>query len=88
MAITRLTTNCAGKERLRPSSAFVLAIAKRCCFQQIACSIALAGMAVSIALNTSVACILADSTNKSLRCTTLNFHSWEQCLLYMSLRLN
>jgi len=66
-------------DRLRSSSVWVLAIA---------CSIAVAGIAISIALNTSALCITGHSSEKSLRCTTLHFHFGEQSLVYMSLGLN
>lgn len=54
----------------------------------IACLIEVAGIAISIALSTSPLCISGDTNEKSLKCTTLNFHSWEQCLVYMTFRLN
>jgi len=52
IAITRLTTNCASNDRLRSSSLWVLALA---------CSIAVAGIAISIALSKSAFCISGDT---------------------------
>jgi hypothetical protein len=54
----------------------------------ITCSIAVTGIAVSIAFSSSSLCISGDTNEKSLRCTTLNFHAWEQCLIYMIFSLN
>ncbi|WP_234711190.1 hypothetical protein [Nostoc punctiforme] len=65
--------------RLRSSSVWVLVIAS---------SIAVAGIAISIALSTSPLRISGDINEKSLRCTILNFLSWEQSLIYMTLSLN
>jgi hypothetical protein len=77
IAISKQITNCADKDRFLSSEALVVAIAKRCCFQQIACSIAVAGIAVSIAFSKSPLCIVGDNSEKSLRCTTVNSHAWE-----------
>ncbi|WP_263984262.1 hypothetical protein [Nostoc flagelliforme] len=51
-------------------------------FAPIACSIEVAGIATSIALNISVLCILGDTNENSLRCTVLDFHFWKQCPFY------
>ena len=67
IAITRQTTSCAGNERLRDS---------RACVPAIACSIASAGIAISIALSMSWLSSAGVTNEKSLRCITLNFPSW------------
>lgn len=67
IATIRQTTSCADNDRWRSSSTLVLAIT---------CSIASVGMAVSIALNISVACILGDTSENSLRCNIFYCHSW------------
>lgn len=79
IATTRHTTKCAGKERFLASLASLVAIA---------CSMAVAGIAVSIAFSKSLLCIIGDSKEKSLRCTTVHFQCWLQSLIYTTLSLN
>ena len=54
----------------------------------IACSIEVAGIAVSIALNTSALRILGDKRRKFFKMHLLDFHFWKQYPTYNYLSLN
>ena len=68
IAISKQTTNCAGNDRFLSSLALLVTMAS---------SIAVVGIASSIAFSKSLLCIVGDNSEKSLRCATLNCHGWE-----------